>query len=137
MTLTTEATLQVATVISKTTQTTIGQEIGCASYDYITLFFTYVKGDETGLDIQAHFLRTTGGDAHQEASWTAAGGVKTLVANEYNLTASATSYIIIDIRGINYIKFTQGGSNNDGTPDGDSIFNNNFGFFLFFVPYLI
>ena len=118
MTLTTEATLQTATTIAKTTQTLINQEIGCASYDYITLFFTYVKGDETGLDIQAHIMRTSGGDAHQETSWTAAGGTKVIAQNEYRLTASATAYIVIDIRGFNYIKFTQGGSNDDGTPTG-------------------
>ena len=118
MTLTTEATLQAATVISKDTQTLIGQVIGCASYDYITLFFDYVKGDETGLDIQAHFMRNFEGTPHQEASWTAAGGTKILVQNEYRLTASATAYIIIDIRGINYVKFTQGGAANDGTPTG-------------------
>ena len=118
MTLTSEATLQAATVIAKTTQTLIGQEIGCASYDYITLFFTYVKGDETGLDIQVHFMRNSGGTAHQENSWTAAGGTKIFTQNEYRLTADATGTIITDIRGINYIKFTQGGSNNDGTPTG-------------------
>jgi len=118
MTLTTEANLQDATVIAKTTQTLINQVIGCASYDYITLFFTYVKGDETGLDIQVHFMRNATGDAHQESSWTSAGGAKVLTQDSYRLTASATSYIIIDIRGINYIKFTQGGSNDDGTPTG-------------------
>ena len=118
MTLTSEATLQAATTIAKTTQTLIGQEIGCASYDYITLFFTYDQGDETGLDIQVHFMRNTGGTAHQEASWTSAGGAKVLTQDSYRLTADATSYIIIDIRGINYIKFTQGGSANDGTPTG-------------------
>ena len=74
MTLTTEGVLQAATTIAKTTQTIVGQEIPCASYDYFTLYFTYEKGDETGLDIQAHFMRTSGGDAFQEGSWTAAGG---------------------------------------------------------------
>ena len=118
MTLTTEATLQTATTIAKTTQTDIYGEIPCASYDYITFFFAYVHGDETGLDIQAHFMRNSGGDAHQEASWTAAAGIKTLSKNVYRLDDDAVSYIIIDIRGINYIKFTQGGSHNDGTPTG-------------------
>ena len=113
-----EGTLQAATVIAKTTQTVIGGEIPCASYDYITLYFDYVKGDETGLDIQAHFLQATGGTEYQEATWTAAGGTKVLSQNEYTLTASVSSVITIDIRGINYIKFTQGGSNDDGTPDG-------------------
>ena len=118
MTLTTEGNLQDATVIAKTTQTLINQVIGCASYDYITLFFTYVKGDETGLDIQVHFMRNASGDAHQESNWTSAGGVKVLVQDSYRLTADATSYIVVDIRGINYIKFTQGGAADDGTPTG-------------------
>lgn len=118
MTLTTEATLQAATTIAKTTQTLINQEIGCASYDYITLFFTYVNGDETGLDIQAHFMPKSGGDAHQEGSWTAAAGIKTYTLNEYHMEASTVGTITIDIRGYNYIKFTQGGSHDDGTPTG-------------------
>ena len=118
MTLTTEGSLQAATTIAKTTQTIIDKVIGCASYDYITLFFTYVKGDETGVDIQAHFMRNATSDAYQESSWTAAAGTKTLSQNEYRLAASVSSYIIIDVRGINYIKFTQGGSHNDGTPTG-------------------
>jgi len=118
MTLTSEATLQAATVIAKTTQTDIGGEIPCASYDYITLYFDYVKGDETGLDIQAHFMQAAGGTEYQEATWTAAGGTKVLALSEYRITANASSVITIDVRGINYVKFTQGGSNNDGTPTG-------------------
>ena len=118
MTLTTEGNLQDATVISKTTQTLINQVIGCASYDYITLFFEYINGDETGLDIQAHFLRNAAGDAHQEGSWTSAAGSKTFLANEYHMEADTVATIVIDIRGYNYIQFTQGGSHDDGTPTG-------------------
>ena len=118
MTLTTEGNLQDATTIAKTAQTLIGQVVGCASYDYFTLFFTYVNGDETGVDIQAHFMRNATGAAHQEGSWTSAAGAKTFLANEYHMEANTVGTIVIDIRGYNYIKFTQGGSANDGTPTG-------------------
>ena len=110
--------LQAAATIAKTTQTVMGAEIKCGSYDYITLFWTYVKGDETGLDVQAHFTQSAGGTTHQEASWSATAGTKTSTVNEYRLTASNSVYAIFDIRGIEFVQFTQGGSNNDGTPTG-------------------
>ena len=71
MPLVTEGILQAATTIAKTTQTIMGAEIECGGYEFITLFFAYTKGDETGLDIQAHFMQVTGGTAHQDQSWTA------------------------------------------------------------------
>jgi hypothetical protein len=113
-----EGTLQAATTIAKTTQTDIGSEIGCAGYDFITLWFTYVNGDETGLVIQAHMLPESGGTEYQDISWTAAAGTKTATANELKLSASASRFAVFDVRGIPFIKFTQGGSDNDGTPTG-------------------
>ena len=111
-------TLQAATVIAKTTQTIMGAEIGCAHYDYFTLYFQYVKGDETGAVVQAHVMPTTGGTAHQDLTWTSATGTKTATLNEYTVTASGNYYIMFDVHAIEFIKFTQGGSNNDGTPTG-------------------
>jgi len=110
--------LQTATTISKTTQTIMGAVIGCAGYNRITLFFDYVKGDETGLDIQAHFLYAADGTAYQDQSWTAAAGTKTSTANEINVTANGNYYATWDISGAEFVKFTQGGSNDDGTPTG-------------------
>jgi len=118
MTRVASGTLQAATVIAKTTQTTIGDIIHCSGYDYITLFFDYTKGDETGLLIQVHFLNSAAGTAYQDITWTAAAGTKTATANQYTATATKSHYITVDIRGVEYIKFTQGGSNNDGTPTG-------------------
>jgi hypothetical protein len=111
-------TLQAATVISKTTQTLIGQELRCGGYDFITLFLEYTNGDETGILVQAHMLQESGGTEFQDQSWTAAAGTKSATVNEYTATATGDHYITFDIRGIEYIKFTQGGSNNDGTPTG-------------------
>ncbi len=99
-------TLQAAATIAKTTQTVMGAEIKCGSYDFITLFWTYVKGDETGLDVQAHFAQSSGGTAHQEATWSSSAGTKTSTVNEYRLTGSGSVYAIFDIRGIEYAKFT-------------------------------
>ena len=110
--------LQEATTIAKTTQTDIGSEIECGSYDYLTLFFTYTKGDETGLLIQAHALQESGGTEYQDVSWTAAAGTKSATVNQYTATATKSHYITFDVSGIQFIKFTQGGSNNDGTPTG-------------------
>lgn len=118
MTMTARGILQAASVIAKTTQTLIGAEINCAGYDRITLFFEYDKGDETGILIQAHVLWADDGTAYQDQSWTAAAGTKSATANQYTATEDANGYITFDVSGVEYIKFTQGGSNNDGTPTG-------------------
>lgn len=110
--------LQEATVIAKTTQTLIGAEINCSGYDYLTLFFNYVKGDETGLLIQMHAMQESGGTAYQGVTWSATAGTRTATEDQYTAVATKNHYIIFDVRGIEFIKFTQGGSNNDGTPTG-------------------
>jgi len=115
---TARGTLQAATTISKTTQTLIGAEIQCGGYDFITLFFDYVKGDETGLLVKALFMQVSGGTAYQDQSWTAAAGTKSSTANQYTATATGNHFVTFDIRGIEFVKFTQGGSANDGTPTG-------------------
>jgi len=111
-------TLQAATVIAKTTQTLIGKEIACGGYEFVTLFFVYTKGDETGLKIVPSFMQSSGGTSYPYATNTDTGGAKTLTDTSLTLTASKTSYMTFDVRGVAYIKFTQGGSSNDGTPTG-------------------
>ena len=111
-------TLQAASTIAKTTQTQMGSVIDCTGYDRITLYYDYVNGDETDLDIQAHFLYESDGTAYQDMSWTAAAGTKTSTLNELNVSASGSYYATWDISGVQFIKFTQGGGSNDGTPTG-------------------
>ena len=113
-----KGTLQAATVIAKTTQTLIGAEISCNGYEYLTLFFNYVKGDETGLIITPSVLTEKGGTAYPYAERTATGGAFTLTDTKITLTANKSSYMTFDVRGLGAMKFTQGGSNNDGTPTG-------------------
>ena len=110
--------LQAATVFAKTTQTDIGSELGVSGYNYLTLFLEYTKGDETGLLVQAHVLRETGGTEFQYCTWANSSGTWSVTAGEHTLTAAADVYITFDVSGIEIIKFTQGGSNNDGTPTG-------------------
>lgn len=111
-------TLQAATVIAKTTQTLIGHVIDCHGYEYVTLFFTYTKGDETGLTIVPSFLTSPTGTAHPFAEWSTAAGAKTLTASTFTLTGTTNGYITLNVEGVDYIKFTQGGTANDGTPTG-------------------
>jgi hypothetical protein len=110
--------LQAATTIAKTTQTLVGVEIGCDGYDWLTFFFTYTKGDETGLIITPSVLRESGGTAYPYALMTATGGAITVTDTKITITATKTGYMTFDVRGISFMKFTQGGSNNDGTPTG-------------------
>jgi len=110
--------LQAAATVAKTTQTIVGQEIGCDGYDWLTFFFTYTKGDETGLIITPSVLRESGGTAYPYALMTATGGAITVTDTKITLTGTKTGYMTFDVRGISFMKFTQGGSANDGTPTG-------------------
>lgn len=112
------STLQAAAVIAKTTQTLIGAEIPCGGYDFLTFFFAYTKGDETGVKIIPSVLHTSGGAAYPYATNAASAGAITLTDASLTLTATKTSYMTFDVRGIAIMKFTQGGSANDGTPTG-------------------
>jgi len=112
------AVLQAATTIAKNTQTLVGFEIDCRGQDYLTFYFTYVKGDETGLIITPSVLRESGGTAYPYAERTATGGAITLTDTKITLNASKSSYMTFCVEGIGLMKFTQGGSNNDGTPTG-------------------
>jgi hypothetical protein len=111
-------TLQAATTIALTTQTIVGAVIGCEGADYLTFFFEYTKGNETGLKIIPSVLRTSAGTAFPHAITTATGGAFTVTDTSLTLTATKSGYITFDVRGIDFMKFTQGGSNNDGTPTG-------------------
>jgi hypothetical protein len=110
--------IQATATISKTVQTAMGTEIGTENAEYITLFFTYTKGNETGLDIILNARRTAGGTNHPNAVWSATAGVNTFVAEKIRVTATGNYYYTWYIEGIDYVLFTQGGSNNDGTPTG-------------------
>jgi hypothetical protein len=110
--------LQATTTISKTTQTAVGSVIPAENYEYFTLFGTYVKGNETGLDIIINFQRTNGGTTYPAVEWTETGGVYTYQAQKYRLTASRNFFIQFYIPAADFILITQGGSNNDGTPTG-------------------
>lgn len=110
--------LQAATTIAKTTQTLIGAQIGVESAEFITLFFTYTKGDETGLDIIMSARRVTGGTLHESRVWSATAGVYTAVAEKIRVTATGNYFYTWPVDGLDFVYFTQGGSNNDGTPTG-------------------
>jgi len=110
--------LATAEVISKTVQTLIGNVINVGYHSHISLFIKYTKGDETGLTVQAHVQRTAAADIAQTQGWSTAAGVKTATLNSYTMTTAVQHVITLDVRGIEFIKFTQGGSSNDGTPTG-------------------
>jgi hypothetical protein len=110
--------LQATAVIAKTTQTLVGSVLGTEGCEYLNLFVTYTKGDETGLDIHVMFSRSADGTAHTEAEFSEAAGVYTYEDKKYRFTATAVTVIPVFVGGIDFVKVTQGGSNNDGTPTG-------------------
>ena len=110
--------LQAATTIAKTTQTAVGSVLPTENYEYLTIFGTYAKGNETGLDIIINFQRTLTGTSYPAVEWTETGGVYTYQAQKYRLTASRNFFIQFYIPAADFVLITQGGSNNDGTPTG-------------------
>lgn len=110
--------LQSATVISKTDQVLVGAELSVIGYRYLSLFLDYAKGNETGLLVVPSFLPVSGGDLYQYGVWTPTTGVNAFQAGSFKMTASGKYYFVIDIAGQEFVKITQGGSNNDGTPTG-------------------
>jgi hypothetical protein len=110
--------LQAVATIAKTTQTIVGAVLPTEGYEYLNLFVTYTKGDETGIDIHVMFSRTVDGTAHTEAEYSESSGVYTYEVKKHRFTATAVTVIPVFIGGIDFVKITQGGSNNDGTPTG-------------------
>ncbi len=111
--------LQAAATIGKTGETLIDAEILCGAYSFLTLHFTYTKGDETGLDIYPYILYDSGSiTPAPDQDWDAAAGTRTSTTNKYEVTATGNYVITFDVRGVEIMKFYQGGSNNDGTPTG-------------------
>jgi len=110
--------LQAAAVISKTAQTAIGGDIGTENAEYIQMFFDYVLGDETGVIIKAYAHRTLNGTNHQFILWSESSGIYTAESDDLKFTATGNYSRRYDVSGIDYIFFTQGGSDNDGTPTG-------------------
>jgi len=119
MTTTGKYILQAATTIAKTTPTAVGGEINVSRYDYLTLYFTYVNGDETGCNAYVYEESEKGGTDYQDITWSDASGTITGQVNLVYLgAASVSTRIVYDVRKINYIVVKQGGSDNDGTPTG-------------------
>jgi cytoskeletal protein RodZ len=109
--------LQAATVISLTDQTAIGGEIGTENVEYLHLYLTYAKGDETGVTIRMFARRTTGGTDYQSKVWTESSGVTTANDEEIYLTASGSYLFEWELGAVDFVYFTQAGTN-DGTPTG-------------------
>ena len=114
----TQAILQAATVIPKTTQTLVGAEIDVTRGQKLTVHFAYTKGDETGLKITPYFLDQLGGTKYQVNEWAATSGAWVGSPASITLTASKTASFTWDVSGVQGFRLEVGGSNNDGTPTG-------------------
>lgn len=108
------AEIQAATTILAA-ETVIGDEIDVRNYDTMVVFFDYTNGDETSWELIPKFLRVPGGDEHQLTQWSndAAGIIS---QRSFINTASAKSYVIIDVRALTIIKLY--GDATGGTPTG-------------------
>ena len=110
--------LQAAATIAKTTQTAVGSVIKTEGYNCLVLYLDYVNGDETGVLVIPSFQRTATGTVYPMSLWSETAGVYSVEDVKYTLVASDNVAVRLNITGIDYVKITQGGSNNDGTPTG-------------------
>ena len=108
--------LQAASVISLTDQVAIGGEIGTENAEYIHLYLTYVKGDETGVSIRLFTRRTSGGTSYQSRVWTESSGVNTQNLESIYLTADGSYEFEWLLGAVDFVYFTQATA--DGTPTG-------------------
>jgi hypothetical protein len=107
--------LQAATVITAV-EGALGAEIGTENAEYIHLYLTYVKGDETGVTVKMFAHRTTGGTAHQSRVWTELAGVNTAEAESIYLSADGSRRYSWPLGAIDYVSFSQVADG--GTPTG-------------------
>jgi hypothetical protein len=107
--------IQAATTIHAA-ETVMGGEIQCGGYDTLVLWLDYTKGDETSVAVIPKLLRVSSGTEYQLQDWTAAAGAKTVTANSFVMSATGNHYIILDVRGIEIVKFYEDATG--GTPTG-------------------
>lgn len=107
--------IQAATTITAA-ETAMGAEIACGAYDTLTVWLDYVKGDETNVTVVPKFLRVSGGTEYPLMDWTATPGTKNPTDNTFVISATANRYIVLDVRGKEFIKFYQDATG--GTPNG-------------------
>lgn len=94
--------IQEATTVTDAEEA-IGSIIDVSNYNTMTVFVTYVNGDETSYDIIPKARHTIDGTEYPACEWTPAGGTKTVTANKYRMTADGDHYFQLDIRGIKFI----------------------------------
>jgi len=96
--------LQAATLIGAAgVPVQMGGVINIADYDTLTLYFTYVKGTEGGVDIYPVYHRRLGEPAYPYGEWTSAVGIKLFQRTYLRLTASGKYYVTYDVTGQNLV----------------------------------
>jgi len=110
--------LQATTVVTEGSYSDVGTIVGKEGYEYFTLFGTYVKGDESGINIVFNFQRTVDGTAYPAVEWTETAGLYTYQAQIYRLTASRNFFIQLYLPAVDYVLVTQKTVDATGTPTG-------------------
>lgn len=91
--------LQEDAAIVHATDTIIGGLVPIGEYEWMTLVFQYIIGDETALDVWPVFMDKAGGIEPPCQEWTDVGGVETSVPHVQRVTASGVYYKTYDVRG--------------------------------------
>jgi len=96
-------------------ETIIGEKVDVRNYNTMIVYFDYTKGDETSFELIPKFLQEVDGEEHQLTQWSN-DAAATITQQSFKLTATAKSYIVLDVRGLNIVKIY--GDATAGTPTG-------------------
>ena len=105
-----------AALVIHAVETAIGSNIDVRNFSTMCIYVDYTNGDETSVDIIPKFLRVSGGDEHQDCTWSGAAGTRTVTKDLYRMTASGKHFITLDVRGKNIVQLYEDATG--GTPTG-------------------
>ena len=106
--------LQAATVITAA-ETIMGGAIDVRNFDTMVVWLTYTKGDETSVKVIPKYLHTVAGTEYPHMEWSVAND-KLVVVKTFLMSASASTYIILDVEAFAQIKLYNDPTG--GTPSG-------------------
>ncbi|RMD64629.1 hypothetical protein D6833_04155 [Candidatus Parcubacteria bacterium] len=101
---------------TKAVETAVGATLDTRSASRVVFWIKYTKGDETSVTFRPYFLHTSGGDEFQQVEWSTSLGDKSATAASYTVNATGNYYIVLDTKGVNYVKLTEDALL--GTPTG-------------------
>ncbi len=115
ITRTKDAVLVSATVITAA-ETLIGTAIDASEFNKLSLYFDYVNGDETDVDVYIKFLPTNDGNTYDWGVWTKTGSEFTFSEDHITMSVTGSYVFILDVEAQALVQLYTDA--NGGTPTG-------------------